>query len=90
MTTKIITKDVWTIIDIDRRDVPDNLERILFGYSTYVDPSGRNEHLYSIAFVLEDLPKRTLSQYNEAQLLFLNDVKTLMEGHDAFYFRIID
>lgn len=90
MTTKIITKDVWTIIDIDRRHAPVDLENILLGHCSYVDPSGDNEHLYSMTIVLEDLPKQKSFQYNEAQLLFLYDVKMLMEDHDAFYFRIID
>lgn len=90
MTTKVKTKDVWTIIDIDRRHAPVDLENILLGHCSYVDPSGDNEHLYSMTIVLEDLPKRKSFQYNKEQLAFLNAVKKLMEGHDAFYFRIID
>ena len=85
-----MTKDVWTIIDIDRCDVPYEIENILFGYSSYTDPSGKNEHLYSMTVVLEDLPKQKSFQYNAKQLVFLNAVKKLMEAHDAFYFRIID
>jgi hypothetical protein len=90
--------DIWMVIDLNPSQVPHSFFDKAYTYWDYFSkfPNvqsdykewAHKEHLYSVDKLL-DLQEQGLVQWSADEWAFLQEVKVLLEEHDAFYFRIL-